>query len=168
MKSIEEQYIEHYNMERIPLENTYLKKMVLSETIIDGNNALSAMIGLFSKEKGSLSYFHRLSVDEVWTFLDGDPIKLYLLNQDGSVETVVLSDKLEKGHFRMYHVKPGIWQAAETTGDFSIYTCNLSPAFSNDVFEGGDESLLDEYPDFRDIIKSRLPEGKFLPKDYEK
>ncbi len=168
LKSKEDKYIKYYDMERIPLENTYLKKVVFSDTIIDGRNAQSAMIGLFSKEIGSKSLFHKLSVDEIWTFLEGDPINLYLLNEDGSTETIILSDKLGDNHYRMYHIKPGVWQAAETTGEFSLYSCSLSPAFTSDVFEGGDKGLLEKYPSYKNIIMNMLPEDKFLPEGYDK
>lgn len=106
----------------------------------------TAIVALYAPERGSLSRFHRLTVDEVWHFYDGDPLRLILLYPDGTSREVWLGP----GHTVQTTVPAGVWQAGETApgGRWSLFGCTCAPAFTPERFEGGTRAaLLTGWPD---------------------
>lgn len=149
--------VEHFGMVRLPIEDT----LYASTYRADGDRpAGTAIVGLLSEELGSRSLFHRLTQDEVWHFYAGDPIRLLLLGPDASRELVLGAD-LAAGQQVQAVVPAGVWQAAETTGRWSLYGCTMAPGFTPGCFEGGSRSALARaYPDrLGDIDRLALPDG---------
>ena len=146
--------MEHFGMTTLPVESTYFVNTYRSEArTTEGAHAGTAMIGLYSADPVSHSLFHRLQHDEVWHFYGGDPLRLILLNPDGSSEDVILSADLAAGHRVQYVVPAGVWQAGETTGAWSLFGCTMAPGFSGEIFESGyAHELIAAYPDRRDDI----------------
>ncbi len=159
--------IEYYSMEFIPVEGTYVKKIYESNIGMEGKRACSMMVGLHSNELDSFSALHRLTSEEIWTYLEGDPLELILLDGEGNLETVVLGSDFEQGQQRTYVVRPGVWQAAKSLGEYTLYSCTVVPAFTSSCFEGADKSLLDKYEEHRDVLADFIPKGKYLPEDYK-
>ncbi len=154
-------------MKRLPVEGTYFSRVYESAVKADANSFASAIIGLYSESLDSRSMMHKLDVDELWYFLDGDPIELVLLDENGELSRVVLGSDLDKGHRNFHLIKAGVWQAAYSMGQYSLYTCIAVPAFKNDIFEGADESLLLEFPEHAEVLKEFIPTSKYLPDDYK-
>ncbi len=159
--------INYYNLERIPVEGTLLKRIYTSEEKTASNiPCSSAMIGLFSDEIGSYSNLHKLSIDELWIFLEGDPIELFLLNEDRTSSEITLGKDISCGQKRFFLVKAGTWQAGKSLGDYSLFTCHVTPGFTNTSFVGGSKELIKRYPDVKEKIMRYLPKEQHLPKDY--
>jgi predicted cupin superfamily sugar epimerase len=57
--------------------------------------------------------------DEIWTHLEGAPVRLHLY--DGAPSSVVVE--------RMHVVPANVWQAAEPTGDYALVACFVAPGF---------------------------------------
>ena len=131
--------IEKYNMFLLPVENTYISESDRSLFRNENDNPLfSTMFGLYCNEPFSHSCFHRLKYEEIWTFLEGDSINLYLLYEDGKTNKVVLGSDMEKGERRQ---------------EYGFYKCTVIPAFKEDIFEAGiKEELISRYPGMSDII----------------
>ena len=80
--------------------------------------------------KGDVSLFHRVVHDEIWNFYEGDPVKL--LKYNGST---VEGDIIGIG-YRDYVaiIEGGIYQAAESTGAYSLVGCTVAPGFEFEDF----------------------------------
>lgn len=163
--------IEHYRLQRLPVEGTLFASTYRSaQEFGNGKPYGTAMIGLYSNDPRSTSIFHRLPIDEIWHFYGGDPLRLVLLYPDGSSKDVIMGGDPLKGQQVQFVVSAGVWQAGQTVdgGRYSLFGCTMAPGFTGDIFEGGiREQLLKLYParaaDIRDLTSetdaSRMPEG---------
>jgi hypothetical protein len=84
---------------------------------------------------GQRSHWHRVDATEVWHFYAGDPLVLSLQAGDGPVEDIVVGPDLAAGQRPQAVVPPGAWQAARSTGAWTLVGCTVSPAFTFDGFE---------------------------------
>ena len=78
----------------------------------------------FLLTQGQVSRFHRVAHDELWHFYQGDALKLVLF--DGT-DTRTLS--IGPGMDFMGLVPAMTWQAAETSGKYSLVGCTVTPGF---------------------------------------
>lgn len=91
------------------------------------------------------SVWHRVGSDEVWQFLEGDPLDLHVAGPGfDRVETIRLGPV--GGDLRPIATVPaGIWQAARSTGRYSLVACAVGPGFEYDDF-----TLLRDFPGGRE------------------
>jgi predicted cupin superfamily sugar epimerase len=84
---------------------------------------------------GEFSRWHRVASDEVWHFYEGDPLQLLTID----AETQQVEQYLLGGvgvDARPAHVVPaGVWQAAKTTGAYTLVGCTVAPGFEFDDFQ---------------------------------
>jgi predicted cupin superfamily sugar epimerase len=163
--------IEHFNLQPLPVEGTLFVSTYRSAAETEtGKPVGTAMLGLYCDEPRSVSLFHRLSVDEVWHFYAGDPLRLVLLHPDGSSQEVVMGGDPLKGQLVQFVIPAGVWQAGHLLagGRCALYGCTVAPGFTGDCFEGGVRAeLLEKYPERADDInrltadhdETRMPEG---------
>lgn len=159
--------ITRYRLEPLPVEGTlFVQSYRTALEIQPGRPAGTAMIGLYCEVPLSQSLFHRLTLDEVWHFYGGDPLRLTLLRPDGSTVDVILGSNPLLGHHCQYVVPAGVWQAAHLIdgGIYSLYGCTLAPGYTPDIFEGGTRSLLTStYPSrLADIARFACPDHETL------
>ncbi|MDB5048347.1 MAG: hypothetical protein JWO30_1418 [Fibrobacteres bacterium] len=100
------------------------------ETVQTGKGRRSALTTIyFLLRRGEKSVFHRVLSDEVWHFYEGAPLKLLRVGADfKSQETVVLGPTA-KGSVQVKVIPRRDWQAAETTGDYTLVGCSVGPGF---------------------------------------
>jgi predicted cupin superfamily sugar epimerase len=146
--------IEHYKLQSLPVEGTLFTSTYRSpESLPNGKPYGTGMIGLYCRKPKSISYFHKLSVDEMWHFYSADPLRLILLYPDGSSKDVILGNDITQNHFVQFVIPAGVWQAGHTLGEYSLFGCTLAPGFTDDIFTGGSKAeLLKLYPDRKDDI----------------
>ena len=151
-----EYLIRHYHMTLLRIENTYISEDYKSAArSADGRPVLTTMYGLYCREPESLSCFHKLKSDELWTFFEGDPIHLYLLLENGETQLVVLGADPEKGERRQFVIPRGTLQGGclADGGEYALYGCAVAPGFTPDCFEAATEAeLLPKYPQMKEII----------------
>ena len=84
---------------------------------------------------GQISRFHKVLHDEVWHFYEGDPLELVEIQSDSlDVSRIILGNK--NGIPRYKHcIKGGNWQAAYSTGSYSLAGCTVAPGFDFADFE---------------------------------
>ena len=84
---------------------------------------------------GEVSRWHRVASDEVWHYYEGEPLEL--LSADAGFGTItrrVLGPV--NGAARPVHVVPADqWQAARTTGAYTLVGCTVGPGFDFEDFE---------------------------------
>ena len=148
--------IRHYSMELLEGEHTFFSECYHSpKRNEEGKLLASTMYGLYCKEPKSYSDFHKLSHEEIWTFLEGDPFTLYLLYEDGSVDTVTLGSDLASGQLLQYTVPVGVIQAGclNTGGEYALYSCTVVPAFDWQCFSMVEkEKILRQYGGKKEVI----------------
>ena len=148
--------IQHYSMELLEGEHTFFSECYHSpKRNEEGKLLASTMYGLYCKEPKSYSDFHKLSHEEIWTFLEGDPFTLYLLYEDGSVDTVTLGSDLSSGQLLQYTVPVGVMQAGclSPGGEYALYSCTVVPAFDWQCFTMAEkEEILRKYGEKKEII----------------
>ncbi len=77
------------------------------------------------------SHWHRIDATEIWHFHAGAPLVLSVAaTADGPAQDATLAPEAPQGI-----VPPGHWQAAATTGAFSLVGCTVTPGFRFEGFE---------------------------------
>jgi predicted cupin superfamily sugar epimerase len=143
--------IDHFGLEPLPVELTLFSRTYRSQARLPAGGPYgSAILGLYCEEPLSMSLFHQLTVDEVWHFYGGDPLRLVLLYPDGSSRDVVMGGNPLAGQHVQFVVPAGVWQAGHLLpgGRYALYGCTMAPGFMSEMFTGGLKSqLLARYPD---------------------
>jgi len=88
----------------------------------------------FLLREGERSHWHRVDAVEIWHFYAGSPLILRMADADRA-EAMVLGPNLEKGERPQGVVPANWWQSAETTGDWTLVGCTVSPGFRFEGFE---------------------------------
>lgn len=87
----------------------------------------------FLLRAGERSHWHKVDAAEIWHWYAGAPLILSLAESEtGPARNHVLTPDLAQGAPQVI-VPEGYWQAAETTGDYTLVGCTVSPGFQ---FEG--------------------------------
>ncbi len=81
------------------------------------------------------SHWHRVDATEIWLYHSGAPLILSLSATDeGPAEELLLTPDLSMGQPQLI-VPEGHWQAARSTGDYTLVSCTVSPGFQFEGFE---------------------------------
>ena len=87
----------------------------------------------FLLKDGGHSHWHKVDATEIWLYHAGAPLVLSLsASDDGPATDHLLSPDLTVGEPQLI-VPKGHWQAARTTGEYTLVSCTVSPGFE---FEG--------------------------------
>ncbi len=113
----------------------------------------------FLLESGRPTMLHRLPGPEVFHFYAGDPARLLILGDGGTVGRPVLGPGLRAGERPQIIVPGGTWQAAETTGGWTLLGTTMSPGFRQEDFELGERAgLTTAWPDAAELIARHTPD----------
>ena len=83
----------------------------------------------FLLRKGERSHWHLVDADELWLFHAGAPLILSLSpDEAGPATDHLLTSDLSSGAPQVL-VPADYWQAAHTTGDWTLVSCIVSPGF---------------------------------------
>jgi uncharacterized protein len=95
--------------------------------------ALSTAI-FFLLARGERSHWHRIDAVEAWHYYAGHALSLQIAD-DRDKRTVRLGPDLAAGEVPQAIVPAHTWQAAETTGDWTLVGCTVAPGFDFEKFE---------------------------------
>jgi len=99
---------------------------------VNGRPASTAI--LFLLARGERSHWHRIDAVEIWHFYAGAPLELEIV--DGSKEEIVrLGPDIHADEAPQATVPARAWQAAESTGDWTLVGCTVAPGFDFSGFE---------------------------------
>jgi predicted cupin superfamily sugar epimerase len=100
--------------------------------MVDGRAASTAI--LFLLARGERSHWHRVDAVEIWHYHAGAPLELKLV--DGSKEQIIrLGADIHADEIPQVTVPARAWQAAQSTGDWTLVGCTVAPGFTFDGFE---------------------------------
>ena len=89
----------------------------------------------FLLKAGERSHWHKVDAVEIWLYHAGAPLVLSMSEtDDGPAQDHVLGADLAAGHAPQRIVPKNFWQAARTTGDWTLVSCTVSPGFQFDGF----------------------------------
>lgn len=91
---------------------------------------------LFLLRGGEASHWHRVDAAEIWHFHAGAPLLLSMAKtQAGPAQDLLLGPEVLAGQSPQAVVPPQHWQAARSTGAWSLVGCTVSPGFRFEGFE---------------------------------
>ena len=114
-------------------EGGHYRETFRDSRTIDGQRAASTAI-YFLLARGERSHWHRVDAVETWHWHAGATL-LLRINADKETETIRLGPDLASGERPQGIVPTHAWQAAETTGDWTLVGCTVAPGFEFSGFE---------------------------------
>ena len=88
----------------------------------------------FLLARGERSHWHRIDAVEIWHYYAGDALSLQIAG-DGGQRAMRLGPDLAAGEVPQAIVPAGAWQAAISTGDWTLVGCTVAPGFDFTTFE---------------------------------
>ena len=113
-------------------EGGYYRETHRDEREHDGRSVATAIY--FLLPGGRRSHWHRIDAAEVWHYYAGAALKLDVF--DGTTtQEVRLGPEIAAGERPQAVVPAKAWQAAESTGEWTLVGCSVAPGFDFKHFE---------------------------------
>ena len=120
--------------------------------VLDRNVERAALTTIyFLLTEGEFSRWHRVDSDEIWHYHEGDAIELLLFDDQG-LRRMPLGP-VERATRSTIVVPAGTWQAARSTGAYTLVGCAVGPGF-----EFADFSLAADVPEVTAWIANSGPD----------
>ncbi len=121
-------------------------------TVPDRQRRVGLTTIYFLLARGEQSRWHRLgSADEAWHHYEGAPLELVWLDAGMLRCNEVTLGPLAEGGQPVAVVPAGCWQAARSTGEYTLVGCTVGPGFEFDDF-----SFLADVPEEEAVVRSRF------------
>ena len=138
-------------------EGGHFCEVYRSESVVspaDGRPVRAALTTIcFLLRAGEYSAFHRVRSDEAWHFYEGDPLELVWWDaSDDAVHGHQLG-AVGASDGPVAVVPAGWWQAARSTGTYTLVGCTVGPGF-----DYADFSLMRDDPEATRELRARRPE----------
>jgi predicted cupin superfamily sugar epimerase len=119
-------------------EGGHFRETFRDARAVDGRAASTAIYFLLAR--GERSRWHRVDAVEIWHWHAGAALTLEIRDGDGAT-SLRLGPDLAAGERPQGVVPARAWQAAASTGDWTLVGCTVAPGFTFDGFElaPGDE-----------------------------
>jgi uncharacterized protein len=101
---------------------------------LDANGRSFSTAIYFLLARGERSHWHRIDAVEIWHYYAGSALTLQIADADGQ-RSVRLGPDLAAGEVPQAVVPAQAWQAAESTGDWTLVGCTVAPGFEFAKFE---------------------------------
>ena len=114
-------------------EGGWYKQTWKSEDTLSGRASGTSIY--FLLKAGEISHWHKIDSVEIWHYYDGSPLILRIANEgNNEIATKILGPNLAKSQSPQILVNKNLWQSAETTGDYTLVGCTVSPGFEFSKF----------------------------------
>ena len=114
-------------------EGGYYAEVYRSSSLVqpaDGRSSRSALTSIyFLLPAGVVSHWHRVRSDEVWHFYEGAALDLWTATPEGNGVKVRRLGPYAQGQRPTLTVPAGCWQAARSTGAYTLVGCTVAPGF---------------------------------------
>jgi uncharacterized protein len=101
---------------------------------LDANGRSVSTAIYFLLARGERSHWHRIDAAEVWHFYAGSPLTLQIADSGGA-RVIILGPDIARGEVPQAIVPAQAWQAAESSGDWTLVGCTVAPGFEFATFE---------------------------------
>jgi predicted cupin superfamily sugar epimerase len=102
---------------------------------------------------GEVSRWHRVASDEVWHYYEGDALVLFTADPNFEQVTPHVLGRIGDGMQPVHVVPADGWQAAHSTGAYTLVGCTVGPGF-----EFADFQLLRDRPVEAQAVRRRHPD----------
>jgi uncharacterized protein len=137
-------------------EGGYYGELYRSDATVDpadGRGPRPALTTIyFLLPHGTVSRWHRLQSDEVWHFYEGAPLDLWMASSEGDQVDQYRLGPLDGAQRPVWTVPAGRWQAARSTGGYTLVGCTVGPGF-----DFRDFALAAEQPAVGSVLRTRYP-----------
>jgi uncharacterized protein len=137
-------------------EGGYYGELYRSQATVhrgDGRGLRPALTTIyFLLPAGAVSRWHRVQSDEVWHFYEGAPLDLWSASPEGDQVDHYRLGPLDAAQRPAWTVPAGCWQAARSTGSYTLVGCTVGPGF-----DFRDFALAGEQPTIDSAIRARHP-----------
>jgi hypothetical protein len=99
------------------------------------------------------SCWHKVAWDETFHYYEGAALDLFWIEKDGFGHSHRLLGQVGEMRRPLEVVPAGCWQAARTTGTYTLVGCTVAPGF-----DFADFRLLRESPEEARVIREKCPE----------
>jgi len=110
-----------------------------------GKRSLYTCIYYLIKEN-ERSSFHKLKSDEIWIYLYGKPITIYIISNNNKLKKIKLGTNIDQKEKLITHIQKDNWFAAslndKSSGSFALVSCIVVPGFEFDDFLLGNRKYL--------------------------
>ncbi len=114
-------------------EGGHFRETFRDGVTVNGTRAASTAI-YFLLARGERSHWHRIDAAEVWHYYAGSALNLQIADDVGQ-RRIRLGPDLAAGEVPQTIVPAQAWQAAESTGDWTLVGCTVAPGFDFAKFE---------------------------------
>jgi uncharacterized protein len=104
------------------------------DTGVDANGRSRSTAIYFLLARHERSHWHRIDAVEVWHYYAGSALVLQIADGDGR-RSIRLGADLAAGEVPQAIVPAQAWQAAESSGDWTLVGCTVAPGFDFATFE---------------------------------
>jgi len=101
---------------------------------LDANGRSLSTAIHFLLARGERAHWHRIDAVEIWHYYAGHALSLHIADDRGR-RSVRLGADLAAGEVPQAVVPVKAWQAAESTGDWTLAGCTVAPGFDFATFE---------------------------------
>ena len=89
----------------------------------------------FLLAEGQVSRWHRVASDEVWHYYEGAALELFAADEGFEAVTRHIVGAAGDSAFPVHVIPAGQWQAARSTGAYTLVGCTVAPGFEFADFE---------------------------------
>ncbi|MGD1819739.1 MAG: cupin domain-containing protein [Pleomorphochaeta sp.] len=140
--------IKKLNLQPLDVEGGYFNKII---TLKNADDVIGSCI-YYLVTPNSFSSLHKVLKDEIWYFLDGDPLIQIIYDNDKNFESIELG-KVVENYKSINLVKKDVWQATKLLpgGKWALVATTVIPGFGENDFISYDDDIINELSDKCDI-----------------
>jgi predicted cupin superfamily sugar epimerase len=117
-------------------------------------------VALYYLDAEHSNSFHKIILDEVWTYVSGDSFKILILKPNALPVIKILGKNFKKGEVPSVAVPSGSWMggyAIHSHSGYTLFSLTDSPSFiqkdyAQEVVMGNKKVLVKKYPAFKSDI----------------
>ena len=130
--------IKTLNLRPHPEGGLFAQTFVDDQSFSDNRKISSVIYYLLKYDQ--YSHWHRVDATECWFWHAGAPLILTVSPDGHDASSINLGSNIIIGQKPHFIVKKNWWQTAVSSGDWTLVSCMVTPAFSFDGFELADDS----------------------------
>jgi len=141
--------IEKLNLQPLSVEGGYFNKVI---TLKDDSDYQIGSCIYYLVTQDSFSSLHKVLKDEIWYFLEGDPLTQVLFDEEHNFREINLG-KVSEGFSAISLVEKNVWQATKLKdgGSWALVATCVIPGFEMDDFVEHNDDIVEKLKQHCDV-----------------
>lgn len=158
-------WIEKLGLQKHP-EGGWFKEVYRSEDVVTSNALPKGFSGernfstsiYYLLEGDDFSAFHRIKSDELWHYYTGTSCIEIVWIDGEQIRKSKVGSNIESNEYFQVVIPKNHWFAAHllSKNGFALVGCTVSPGFNFNDFEMADKSLIEDFPELKDVFKKLI------------